>query len=87
MTAIGLDGNAAAGWLADVFRPDARQRWASARDAVGARPGRRERLRRRHRAGAAVRGLRVVLLRMVRSPGRAWLDLRGLTVLEFDTMD
>jgi uncharacterized protein DUF6510 len=22
MTAIGLDGNAAAGWLADVFRPD-----------------------------------------------------------------
>jgi hypothetical protein len=32
---------------------------------------------------ARCRGCDAVLLRVVRGPGRAWLDLRGMTYLEF----
>jgi uncharacterized protein DUF6510 len=88
MTAIGLDGNAAAGWLADVFRPDVT---AAMGECAGC--GRRAPLADVNVFGGDI-GLVLrcvacesVLLRMVRTPERAWLDLRGLTVLEFDSMD
>jgi Family of unknown function (DUF6510) len=32
-------------------------------------------------------GCDAVLMRLVRGPGRAWLDLRGLTYLEFSLPD
>ena len=83
-----LDGNAAAGELRDVFAVDVTAAaWQCAgcgRTAVIAEarvymqaPG----------LVARCPGCDGVLLRMVRGPGRTWLDLRGLTYLQLATPD
>jgi hypothetical protein len=78
-----LDGNAAAGQLAELFTFDAtvaRTRCARCRDT---RP-----LAELHAylqaAGTVLRcaTCQEVQARLVRSPDRAWLDLRGIEVLE-----
>jgi hypothetical protein len=83
-----LDGNAAAGELREIFSVEvttARGRCAGCgRTAVLAdvrlyvqAPG----------LVARCRGCEGVLFRLVRAPGRAWLDLRGLTYLELAMPD
>jgi hypothetical protein len=78
-----VDGNELAGALREIFAVDltvARGRCAGCGDV-------REiaRLRVYDRAPGLVArcpGCTAVLLRLVRAPGRAWLDLSGLTCLE-----
>jgi hypothetical protein len=83
-----LDGNAAAGELQEIFSVEvttARGRCAGCgRTAVLAdvrlyvqAPG----------LVARCRGCEGVLFRLVRAPGRAWLDLRGLRYLELAMPD
>jgi hypothetical protein len=83
-----LDGNAAAGPLREVFAVElttARGQCAGCgRTAVLAEA----RLYTRA-PGLVARcaGCEGVLLRVVRGPGRTWLDLRGLTYLQVTTPD
>ena len=83
-----LDGNAAAGELREIFAVDVTtasgQCTGCGRTTVLAdvrlyvhSPG----------LVARCRGCDGVLLRLVRAPGRAWLDLRGLTYLELAMPD
>ena len=83
-----LDGNAAAGELREIFAVDVTtaggQCAGCGRTAVLAdvrlyvrSPG----------LVARCRGCDGVLFRLVRAPGRAWLDLRGLTYLELAMPD
>jgi hypothetical protein len=83
-----LDGNAAAGEFSDVFAVDvtaaAGQCAGCGRTAIIAEarvymqaPG----------LVARCAGCDGVLFRMVRGPGRAWLDLRGLTFLQLAMPD
>jgi Family of unknown function (DUF6510) len=83
-----LDGNAASGELREIFSVEvstARGRCAGCgRTSVLAdvrlyvqAPG----------MVARCRGCDGVLFRLVRAPGRAWLDLRGLTYLELAVPD
>ena len=83
-----LDGNAAAGPLRDVFAVDVTaavgQCAGCGRTAVVAEarvymqaPG----------LVARCAGCDKVLLRLVRGPGRTWLDLRGLAYLQLVTPD
>lgn len=80
-----LDGNAAAGVLAEVLIPDTTMATAIC-DACGET----------HRVGELHAYLRApglvlrcsschaVQIRVVRAPGRAWLDLRGIRVLQVE---
>jgi hypothetical protein len=84
MTDAWVDGNELAGTLREVFAVDvtvARGRCAG----CGLESPVAE-VRVFDRAPGLVarcRGCDAVLLRVVRGPGRAWLDLRGMTYLEF----
>jgi hypothetical protein len=82
------DGNALAGPLHDVFRPDVTAAvagcgncgWTGSMAGVrvfGRAPG----------LVARCPNCEQVLLRQVRGPGRAWLDLRGLTYLQVPVAD
>jgi Family of unknown function (DUF6510) len=81
------DGSALAGPLQDLFRVDVTT-------AIGrcTRCGRTTMAEARvfdHAPGLVVRCATCdqVLLRLVRGPGRAWLDLRGLTYLQLPMTD
>jgi hypothetical protein len=83
MSPAPLDGNATAGDLADVFAFDitaAVSTCARCRDtrAVGALRAYRD------APGMVLRcaSCDAVMIRLVRAPQRAWLDLRGVEVLE-----
>ena len=83
-----LDGNAAAGELGEIFAMDvtaaAGQCAGCGRTAVLAD------VRVYVRAPGTVgrcRGCDAVLFRLVRAPGRAWLDLSGLTYLQLTMPD
>jgi hypothetical protein len=78
------DGNALAGPLQDVFRVDLTT--GIGRCSTCARTGPMAEARVFDHAPGVVARCPVcdqVLLRLVRGPGRAWLDLRGLTYLQF----
>ena len=78
------DGNALAGPLRDVIGPDVTA--AIGRCGNCGRTGPMAEVRVFDHAPGMVARCPVcdqVLLRMVRGPGRAWLDLRGLTYLQF----
>lgn len=81
-----LDGNAAAGDLAEVFG------WDVTRASGGCRGcGRRSRLAETHAylggPGVVLRcpGCEAVVLRVVRSPEVSWLDSSGLSYLQLPT--
>lgn len=79
-----LDGNALAGWLREIFAVDMTvadtpcagcgQVWVMAQLRVYAGP---------HAPGLVARcpGCEAVVLRVVRGPSAAWLDLRGTSLL------
>ncbi len=80
-----LDGNAAAGALADVFAPDMTAAITSCAACGDGRPVGEL------RAYLLAPGLvlrcascQAVQIRVVRAPGRAWLDLRGIRVLQVE---
>jgi hypothetical protein len=78
-----LDGNAAAGVLAEVFLPEMTMAVTTCASCGAVRPV--GELRAYMQAPGAV--LRCVLcgvvqIRMVHAPGRAWLDLRGVQALQ-----
>jgi hypothetical protein len=78
-----IDGNALAGPLREIFAVELTG--ATARCASCGRVGTVAELRVYLDAPGAVArcpGCDAVLLRLVRGPDRAWLDLRGLTSLE-----
>jgi hypothetical protein len=78
-----LDGNAAAGELAEIFAMDVTA--AEGQCAACGRTGVLADVRVYVRAPGTVGrclGCDSVLFRLVRAPGRAWLDLRGLTYLQ-----
>jgi hypothetical protein len=82
------DGNALAGPLHDVFGPDVTA--AIGRCGNCGRTGPMAEVRVFDHAPGVVAHCPVcdqVLLRMVRGPGRAWLDMRGLTYLQFPVPD
>ncbi len=82
------DGNALAGPLQDVFSIDITA--ATGRCASCGRTGPIAQARLfDHAPGLVARcpSCGQVVLRMVRAPGRAWLDLRGLTYLEVAVPD
>ncbi|MER5643260.1 DUF6510 family protein [Streptosporangium sp. NPDC002524] len=80
-----LDGNAAGGALRDVFAVDLTaatgQCTACERTLVLA-----EVLLYTHAPGLVARcpGCEEVVFRLVRAPGRAWLDMRGMTCVQFE---
>jgi Family of unknown function (DUF6510) len=80
-----LDGNAAAGALAEVFAPDLTAATTICAACGGTRPV--GELRAHLQAPGLV--LRCVTcdtaqLRLVRAPGRAWLDLRGIRAIQVE---
>ena len=77
------DGNALAGPLHDIFLPDVTAAVAGCRNCGWTGPMAEVRVF-DHAPGVVVRCATCdqVLLRLVRGPGRAWLDLRGLTYLQ-----
>lgn len=83
-----LDGNAAAGVLAEVFRADMTSAMG---ECAGC--GRRAPLADDAVFGGELGwvlrcvGCGAVLLRLVRAEGRAWLDLSGLTVVQLSLPD
>ncbi|HZD00967.1 MAG TPA: DUF6510 family protein [Actinomycetes bacterium] len=83
------DGNALAGPLHDVFSVDVTA--ATGRCASCGRTGpiAESRLFDQGGPGLVARcpACEQVLLRMVRAPGRAWLDLRGLSYLQLAVPD
>jgi hypothetical protein len=82
------DGNSLGGALRDVFSVDVTA--AIGRCAGCGRAGPLAECRVYARSpGAVLRcpGCGLSLLRMVRGPGRAWLDLRGLEFLELPSPD
>jgi hypothetical protein len=82
------DGNALAGPLQDIFRVDVTA--AIGRCGNCGREGPMAEARVFDHAPGMVARCSVcdqVLLRLVRGPGRAWLDLRGLTYLQFPAPD
>ena len=88
MTNAYLDGNAAAGELREIFSVEVTT--ASGRCAGCGRTAVLADVRLYVQAPGLVarcRGCDGVLFRLVRAPGRAWLDLRGLTYLELAMPD
>jgi Family of unknown function (DUF6510) len=82
------DGNALAGPLHDVFSVDVTAATGRCANCGGVAPIAQARLF--DRAPGMVARCQTcgqVLLRMVRGPGRAWLDLRGLTYLQVAVPD
>jgi Family of unknown function (DUF6510) len=82
MTDDFLDGNALAGTLREIFAVDVTA--ATGRCVACGRDGAVGSLRLyTHAAGLVARcpSCDAVVLRVVRGPGRAWLDLRGLVCL------
>ena len=82
------DGIALAGHLHDLFRVDLST--ATARCTACGRTGPIAELRVFDRAPGLVARCPTcdqVLLRLVHGPGRAWLDLRGLTYVQFPAPD
>jgi hypothetical protein len=82
------DGNALAGPVGDIFRVDVTT--AVGRCAGCGRTAPMAEVRVFDHAPGVVARCRVcdqVLLRLVRGPGRAWLDLRGLTYLQLPVTD
>jgi hypothetical protein len=80
-----LDGNAAAGLLAEVLAPDITIAISTCATCGDARPV--AELRAYLQApGLVLRcaTCQAVQIRMVRAPGRAWIDLRGIRVLEIE---
>jgi hypothetical protein len=77
------DGNALAGPLQDVFRPDVTSAMAGCSNCGWTGPMAGVRVF-DHAPGVVARCATYdqVLLRMVHGPGRAWLDLRGLSYLQ-----
>lgn len=83
MSAGHTDGNAIAGALGEVFAVE--MTTAVGRCAACGRTAELADTRVYDRGPGAVfrcRGCDAVLLRLVRAPGRAWLELRGLAVLQ-----
>jgi Family of unknown function (DUF6510) len=78
------DGNALAGPVGDLFRVDVTAAVAGCRNCGWTGPMAEVRVF-DHAPGLVARCpvCDQVLLRLVRGPGRAWLDLRGLTDLLF----
>jgi hypothetical protein len=78
------DGNALAGHVHDLFRVDLTTAVGRCTGCGGAAPMAEARVF-DHAPGVVARcpGCDQVLLRLVRGPARAWLDLRGLTYLQF----
>ena len=80
-----LDGNAAAGLLAEVLAPDVTAAITTCAACGDARPV--GELRAYMRApGVVLRcaTCEAVQLRVVRAPGRAWLDVRGIRVVQIE---
>ena len=80
-----LDGNAAAGVLAEVFLPEMTMAVTTCASCGAVRP--LGELRAYLQApGAVLRcpSCGVAQLRMVRAPTRTWLDLRGMLVLQVE---
>jgi hypothetical protein len=82
------DGNALAGPLQDIFRVDVTAAVGGCGNCGRTGPMAEVRVF-DHAPGLVARCLACdqVLLRLVRGPGRAWLDLRGLTYLQFPAPD
>ncbi|GAA3407747.1 DUF6510 family protein [Streptosporangium vulgare] len=83
-----LDGNSAGGALRDVFAVDLTA--ASGRCSGCARTlVLAEALLYTHAPGLVARcpGCEEVVFRLVRAPGRAWLDMRGMTCVQFELPD
>jgi hypothetical protein len=80
-----LDGNAAAGALAEVLIPDMTAAITTCAACGGARPLGELRAYLRT-PGLILRcpTCQAVQIRLVRAPGRAWLDLRGIRVLQVE---
>ncbi|WP_433239543.1 DUF6510 family protein [Streptosporangium sp. CA-135522] len=88
MTEDHLDGNAAGGGLREVFAVDltaATGQCSNCSQALVLA----ESLLYTRAPGLVARcpGCEAVLFRLVRGPGRAWLDLRGMTCLQFALPD
>ena len=77
------DGNMLAGPLHEIFLPDVTTAVAGCRNCGWTGPMAEVRVF-DHAPGVVVRCATCdqVLLRLVRGPGRAWLDLRGLSYLQ-----
>jgi hypothetical protein len=80
-----VDGNAVAGTLAELFVVDMTVALTTCAGCAGTRPMAELRAYVRS-AGTVLRcpSCGVAQVRMVRAPDRAWLDLRGVTVLELE---
>ncbi|MEV4188438.1 DUF6510 family protein [Streptosporangium canum] len=84
MTDNRLDGNAAGGALREVFAVDLTAATGQCSNCSQSLALAESRLY-THAPGLVGRcpGCDAVLFRLVRGPGRAWLDMRGLTCLQF----
>jgi hypothetical protein len=82
------DGNALAGPLHDVFRPDVTAAVGGCGNCGRTGPMAEVRVF-DHAPGVVARcpNCDQILLRLVRGPGRAWLDLRGLDYLQLPMAD
>jgi predicted RNA-binding Zn-ribbon protein involved in translation (DUF1610 family) len=78
------DGNALAGPLQDVFRPDVTSAMAGCSNCGWTGPMAGVRVFDQEGPGLVARcpSCGQVLLRTVHGPGRAWLDMRGLSYLQ-----
>jgi hypothetical protein len=83
-----LDGNVAAGILADIFQPEMTIAITTCAKCGAVRPlG--ELFAYVHAPGVVLRcpTCEAALLRLVQTPGRTWLDLRGTSVLQMELPD
>jgi Family of unknown function (DUF6510) len=85
---MGTDGTALAGPLQDIFRVDVTIAVGRCRACGRTAPMAEARVF-DHAPGVVARcpACDQVLLRLVQGPGRAWLDLRGLTYLQLPVLD
>ncbi|HZD72019.1 MAG TPA: DUF6510 family protein [Actinomycetes bacterium] len=83
------DGNALAGPLHDIFRPDVTTAIGGCGNCGRSGPMAQMRVFDQRGPGLVARcpNCDQVLLRLVRGPGRAWLDLRGLDYLQLPVAD
>ena len=83
-----VDGNAVAGALAEIFAVDITVARTTCATCADSRPMAELRAYVRA-AGTVLRCVScgAVQLRLVRAPDRAWLDLRGVKVLQLDLLD